>query len=73
MRLHELVDCDLHGPHDPRDTDPDRLGPLDPRLDNPGEDGDTCWTLEDRDDMYGEVWHYDCPGPHYRLWIGAEL
>jgi len=73
-----LVWCDVLGDaHDPRDTDPESYGPLDDKWMSEQERGelqdDPIWTYEDRDDTYGSIWHYDCPGPHYDLWKGAQL
>ncbi len=78
-KLESLVWCEATtSPHDMMDTDPEGYGPdeYDPQA-KPGSRADysdnPAWTLEDRDDTYGKVWHYDCPGPHYQLWRGREL
>ncbi len=61
-------------PHDETETDPEMYGPIvnDVSAEDDYSDN-SAWTLEDRDDTYGEVWHYDCPGPHFQLWRGREL
>lgn len=70
-----LIWCEAEGlPHDPLVTDPEVYGPMQNDEDARKDYSDnSAWTLEDRDDTYGEVWHYTCPGPHYRLWRGREL
>jgi len=73
--LEYLVWCDASGSvHTYDESDPEQNGPVqddeDARKHYPD---DPCWTLENRDDGYGKVWHYDCPGPHHRLLRGREL
>ena len=73
--LERLVWCEAETfIHDMKDTDPETYGPTEDDLQSKADHSDnSAWTLEDRDDTYGKVWHYTCPGPHYQLWRGREL
>ncbi len=73
--LEGLVWCDAEGTvHDWLDKDPNHNGPvLDDEEAQRHYPDNSAWTLEDRDDGYGEVWHYECPGPHFMVWQGREL
>lgn len=73
--LESLIWCEaITDTHAEMDTDPETYGPIrDDPMDRHHYSDNSAWTLEDRDDTYGEVWHYTCPGPHYQLWRGREL
>ncbi len=73
--VEDLVWCEATTfPHGQTETDPEGYGPIaDDSMDRHHYSDNSAWTLEDRDDTYGKVWHYTCPGPHYQLWRGREL
>ena len=81
--LSDYVWCSHYGSIHDNEDDPEQEGPMEPFQ---GEtrthkDGSYAfqgvygpeWTLADNDDGYNIVWHFKCPGPHYKVWQGSEL
>jgi len=74
-RITDYVWCDYYGSVHDNNDDPEQEGPAH-AADNSYEESwwdETIWTLEDRKDGYGLVWHFKCPGPHFKIWQGAGL
>ncbi len=64
--------------HESDEADPKNEGPQLPSVesDHLAEDWpEGSWTLhnEPRDGYGGLLWHFTCPGPHRKLWIGAVV
>jgi hypothetical protein len=71
-----LVWCESIGePHDKEQTDPYGEGPLYDNMLDEYERTNPAWTFH-REPIHGHggnLWHYTCPGPHYKLWQGAKV
>lgn len=75
MTLHDQVYCDYYGEaHDRDDPDPMREGPVDPRFH--GQQfayWESPWTYGFVTEYQQKLLYFTCPGPHYKLWKGAEI
>lgn len=71
-----LVWCERYGDTHPHDS-PDYFGegPLRPDAIDDYEKQDPAWVYheEPHKGFSGGLYHYVCPGPHYKLWAGAEI
>ena len=60
-------------PHETETDDPYDEGPqytsYDGALDFPP--GAWTWHVNEHKGYQGQLWHFVCPGPHRKLWIGA--
>lgn len=74
----DWVYCEHEGDLHTNLDDPFQYGPQynykDKGPDDPDYENDPAWVLRsDVDYGKGELWFYKCPGPHFKIWIGAEL
>jgi len=72
-RIADYVWCDYYGSIHEHKDDPEQEGPQHVWPEDDKLVGNPLWLRDDLNDGYGLVWHFKCPGPHFKVWQGAGL